>query len=373
MSGMSWKSREDEALDRHRRFFNREMQDGILATLPARSDVPPEHWAAFDSKWGKFKEGERRPFPCNEEIFDREMIRLEYRSKAEDDWLPVVYSILDAGESMVGGMFGSPMEFIHRPGGPAVSMAEHFLSDYAMMKDLHFSLENEWTARFLDIQDYFRDHMAGRFAQHPCLTVDALNFACELRGATQSYIDIYEYPEELRHLMEIGLDFNTRFQDAQLERCGTCKGGSFNWLGQWVPFERSVSLSVDAYVICSVENYVEFGFDYQKRLVEHFDNNGFLHFHCNRADLAAEVAKLPLKLFQYGQDSRDTMSSFERLPEMRAAVGDIPIQVEISLAEFQDGLAAGTLPPNVWYQVGWGSLAVDEANRLMEKVRKYRK
>jgi hypothetical protein len=48
--------------------------------------------------------------------------------------------------------------------------------------------------------------------------------------------------------------------------------------------------------------------------------------------------------------------------------------VSCSMDYFLSHLADGTLPTNVWYGVGGGPkpLSVDEANRLMDKVRAYR-
>lgn len=374
MIGLSWKHNLNVILARHRRFFRKEMQDGIMASLPVKIDAEAQ-WAAFENKWGTYPESGVRPFPSSEEIFERAVIGLEERGSVEDDALPVVYSILDAGESMVGGMFGQNMSFLHRPRAPVYSGAAAVLGDYKDLPSLRFSIGNSWCQRFLAVQDYFAEHAQGRFAQHPCLTMDALNFAAEIRGATQAYLDIYEYPEQLKALMEIGLDFNIRFQEAQSRRTGAYAGGSFNWLGGWVPFPTSVSLSVDAYVICSVRNYVEIGFDYQRRLIEHF-GQGLLHFHCNRTDLAAEAAKLPnLVLFQFGGDTRDALPEIERVPDMRRAVGDIPMMVNCASKEFQSRLAARKLMPNVWYTVSAdedGGFSVDAANRLMEKVRAYR-
>ena len=119
---------------------------------------------------------------------------------------------------------------------------------------MSFSLNNPWTKRFLSIQDYFEEHMDNRCGQYPCLTMDALNFVCELREATNAYVDIYVNPEELKELMQIGVDFNIQFQEAQMERTGTYKDGSFVWIAGWVPFPKAVSFSVDAYVICAAFN-----------------------------------------------------------------------------------------------------------------------
>lgn len=371
MAGLAWKRNAEEIIERRRRFFQREMQDSILASLPVAMETE-EEWQAFEAKWGTCGEGETRSFPSNEEIFERTTIGLEQLGQVEDDGLPVVYSILDAGESMVGGMFGQQMRFLHRPRGAAFSSTPPVLPDYAGLPDVSFSVDNVWVQRFLGVQDYFRERMGNRFAQHPCLTMDALNFVAEMRGATQAYLDLHEHPDELRALMEIGLDFNVRFQEAQMGITGAYADGSFVCFGGWVPFPSAVSLSVDAYVICSVRHYVEFGFEFQSRLIEHF-GHGLMHFHCNRADLAAEVARLPgLRLFQYGGDMRDPVPAAERLPQMRLAVGEIPVMVSCPSDYFLSHLNSRTLMPNVWYSVEGDAFSIDEANRVMDAVRAYR-
>jgi hypothetical protein len=371
-SGLSWKRNEEDALDRRRRFLRREMQDSILAVLPVAIEAE-EDWRAFRARWRweRYTEGEERPFPSNEEILDRVQIGLQQRGQVEDDWLPVIYSVLDSGDDMPRGLFGQPMRFFHRSGA-AYSSAPPVLADWAGLDALRFSLTSPWARKLLDLEDYFERHADGRFAQHNQLTMDGLNFVMMMRGNTQVYIDIYESPEELRRLLEIGLDFNIRFQEAQFERIRGYRDGCFVWLAEWAPFPRAISFSVDAYVLCSARTYVEFGIEYQSRLIKHF-GHGLMHFHCNRADLAAEVAKLPgLELFQYGAGLPLGPPDYTYLPEIRKAVGEIPIMVNYPLEAFRHGLAGGTLMPNVLYHLSGGPLGADEANRLMDAVRAYR-
>ncbi len=374
VSGLAWKRNADQVLDRLRSFLRCEMQDGILCTLSGavRLDCEGE-WRRFERRWDRFEEGQDRQFPSAEEVYERETIGLQKLGGIEDDRLPVVYSTLDAGEGITGALFGAPIRFIHRPRAPAFSKAEAALPDYSRLDGLCFSLDNPWAQRLLGIQACFRQRADGRFGQHPFLTMDGLNFACELREASNAYLDVYAQPEELRRLMEVGLDFNVRFQEAQLDAIGPFADGCFDWLSGWTPFPKAVAMSVDAYVVCSAQTYAEFGFDYNQRLLSHF-GHGLMHFHCCRPDLAAEVAKLRgLDLFQYGGDTRDPAPEVERLPAMRAAVGDVPIQVSCGLPTFLERLQARSLPPNVWYVVhAHERIAVDEANRLMEKVRAYR-
>jgi hypothetical protein len=96
-----------------------------------------------------------------------------------------------------------------------------------------------------------------------------------------------------------------------------------------------------------------------------------MHFHCNRTDLAAVVANLPgLELFQFGGDPKDPKPEIEHLSEIRAVVGDIPIRTTCSLDDFLSRMDAGTLQPNVWYDVTQ-SISVQQANQIMKKVRNY--
>ena len=93
-------------------------------------------WDRFDRKWGEYEVGSRRAFPSNEEIFDRETVGMAKRGEVQDDWLPVSYSILDAGESMIRGLFGKEMEFLHRRHQAAFSLPEVLMPDYSSLLGL---------------------------------------------------------------------------------------------------------------------------------------------------------------------------------------------------------------------------------------------
>ncbi len=130
MSGLAFKRNAEEAVDRRRKLLGGEMRDGILATLPVRVDTKDE-WEAFEAKWQTYETGEARPFPSNEEIFERHIIGMSQRGHVDDDWLPVVYSTLDFGESLVGAQFGSELTCMYRPRGPGFSKAATVITDYA--------------------------------------------------------------------------------------------------------------------------------------------------------------------------------------------------------------------------------------------------
>ena len=160
-SGLSWKRNEDEVLDRRRRFFRRQMLDGILAVLPVAADEA-DAWQTFRDKWRweQYQEARERPFPSNEEIVDRLEIGLQQRGKVEDDWLPVTYSVLDTGDDFVRGLFGGDLRFFHRS-GPAYSAGEPVLRDFADVDRLEFSLDSPWSQWAIDFLDYFEQRADG--------------------------------------------------------------------------------------------------------------------------------------------------------------------------------------------------------------------
>ena len=161
-SGLAWKRNRDEVLERLTRFLRREMQDGILAVLPVTADVE-DQWEAFEARWGRFREGDERPFPSNEEIFERFLIGLPERADAEDDCLPVVYSTLDGGDDLPKGLFGQTMRFFHRPRAAAYSGADPPLEDCDALDRFRFSPESPWARRMLAIQDYFERNVELEF------------------------------------------------------------------------------------------------------------------------------------------------------------------------------------------------------------------
>jgi hypothetical protein len=252
MHGLLFKRNAEEILERRRRFLNRQMQNGILCSFYSVVTAGEEEWQALERRWGDYPESAGRPCPSNEEILERLLMGLEKRRSVEDDRLPVLYSTRDFAEGIVYAWLDLPLRFYHRRRDAGYSKGDSW-ADYSPLSGARYAEGNRWVQRAEEIHGFFRDSAHGRFGQHPTITMDALNFACEVRGATNAYYDLYEHPEELRQLMALGVDCNIRFQEMQLREIGAHAGGSFAYMAQWVPFPRAIGLSVDSYVNCSVD------------------------------------------------------------------------------------------------------------------------
>ena len=112
--------------------------------------------------------------------------------------------------------------------------------------------------------------------------------------------------------------------------------------------------------------------------IDHF-GSGWFHLHTLGLHLLPHVAQLKnLAAIEISDDPNVPERGFLILDRIKKTVGDVPVQVAARPGEFIEGLERGTLPGNVIYLVCEDNYAdvpdmtVDDANRLMEKVRAYR-
>jgi hypothetical protein len=177
--------------------------------------------------------------------------------------------------------------------------------------------------------------------------------------------------------MEAAVDLNVRFLKMQQALLDDYAGGAFHYQAHWVPFEGATPwLSVDSYTCCSPRTYAEAGRAFQQRLVNHF-GQGVMHYHSSRLDLLLEVLKLEnlvgLSIDGSGrpQDPRPFKVLLTHHREIREVAGDLPLMCACDVNEFLHHLADRGLPGNVRYTVS-GVETIQQANRLMDRVRAYR-
>lgn len=336
-------------VDRHRRLWTGKMRRGILARIDPE-DLPfVDHLAAIPD------------VPRMVEAWEH---NFRLHAAVRDDFLPVAK--VSFGSAAFGGFLGAEVLF---KGG--AGWARPILEDYGQVDRLRWNPENPWIQRQLEACREFLRAARGKFALMETETIDALNFAENVRG-TAAYTDIYEHPGELRRLMDFACDFNIRLIEAQrriLAPASRYQEGMFFAHRIWLP-GRPVWLSVDAYALCSPKTFEEFGRPWLQRIVDHF-GSGWLHVHAAGVYLLPALVRLRrLWGIQFSEDPGHPRP-FERLEEIRAITGDLPLMVECTGPELERGLVEGTLPGGVMYCVLEGVASVREANRLMERVRAY--
>ena len=352
---LTFKPHLNDIVERHRKLWSREMPDGILARLdPAEVKLlDPLSFAPDIPAMALAWEDNYRA-----------------RKAVEDDLLPVAR--VSFGSSAYGAYLGAEVTFT---GGAGWSKPS--LPDYSQIEHIGV-LEYtpgavEWQNRQREACHYFVEAARGKFALCETEPMEGLNLVEVLRGSA-TYTDLYDHPDELRQLMDFGGDFNIRFtkmQRAILSPCLRYQDGIFSLFRIWLPGQPAW-LSVDAYGLCSPAVFRRFGLEYLQRTIDYF-SGGWVHMHASGVHLLPLIKQLKPLLGIGIADDPNQPRAFEKLDEIRAITGDIPLQIDCTAEELEQGMKDRSLPGGTMYMVKSGIETVDQANRLMEKVRDYRR
>jgi hypothetical protein len=317
-----------EVMDRWLRLVQRQMPHEILlsVSLP-RSPAAQAEFEGRDQTW------KERDCLCNSDaewVVRQCQLNAETTNAIEDDTLPSASPHVHFGESVYSGLLGGKIRYI--------GSASHTCS-----------------------------------GAEPLLpTWDAV----ELRGTTQAYTDLFAFPDELRRLMEFGIELNEwflRHQERVIGPHNRAVSGGHPLTGRG-PMQGTVSESVDAYTLCHPRTYVDFGLDYQGRLLQRI-GGAMMHMHGTAVfDLLPHVAKLKgLLAVQVGNDLHggESFPLLPRLREARSLAGDVPLdRLRLSAEELELGIRARLLVGNAHYVVPCES--PDQARRYIEMARNYR-
>ena len=376
VSDRFYKPNLDETLGRLRAFWNRRMTRGI--TLNVRGFANPYHERYLDSRAFEPAGTRAADVPSDELRWDRWDAQLGIHRQLHDDSLPVAYPTLDFGESLITALVGGEIQLFWRGDGSTYSaLVEPIVRSAADVDGLRFDPATAIARRTGEVTAAMQSRARGRFGVCPFITMDALNFACEVMGTTEAYMAVARGGTPAVHrLMDFAVDLNVRFLEMQQALIDDFAGGAFHHQAHWVPFEGATPwLSVDSYTCCSPRTYAEVGRAYQQRLIDHF-GQGVMHFHTSRIDLLLEVAKLDglLGLSIDGSGRAQDPTPFEVLmehgAEIRRIAGDLPLMCRCTEAEFVRHMEDRTLPGNVRYSVT-AVETVAEANALVERAKDY--
>lgn len=287
----------------------------------------------------------------------------------EDDSIPSSYlSELDQG--LYAGLLGAPMHYIRHAGtGWISSMVKPFIDDLKEAETLSFDENAPLFRDYIEQMKIFKRQALGKFGVSHFICLDGVNFMYELRGATRSYYDLVDYPEQVRRILEFSTRLNIRVQNAYFATVGLFEGGTVSNVGQWLP-GKVVSESVDAFHLASPELFEEWGQEVVQNLFDHFDG-GIIHLHTNGHHLLPVIYKLRgLKCIVF-LDEDFAAPCYRKLNELAALCGPVPMALRIPYEVFTAKLDSGELPPNTFYEVT-GVPDLGTANRLMVEVRKYK-
>lgn len=361
MDSIAYKPGADDVIKRLNALYERRAGDRVFADF----HIPTKTMAQFRLD---YSEGYTSyPDPHERARFWNSL--LKEKTLCEDDQIPNAY-LSEFDQGLYGALIGGEIQFLNDPGtGWISSMVKPMIEDLSQFKLRPFEDKHPWFRKYLRQLEIFSEISKNRFGISHFILIDSLNFVFELVGATKTYLSLFEVPDTVRKIIDFAFDLNVRVQEAFFENTPSYLGGTFSNMVQWVP-GRVISESVDPFHMTSVEDYEQWGEENVQRMFDHFDG-GVLHIHSNGRHLLNAVSRLEgLKAIAL-LDEKDNPPAFEVLPEMKKQVGDVPLVVSVKEDDFEYQLNKNTLPGGVFYWVR-SSKSVDEVNRIMERVRKYR-
>lgn len=311
--------------------------------------------------------------PCERQRSEDRIVfwdkHLRELSNLEDDSVPFVY-LTEFDQGIYAAALGAPIEYMmHSYNGWISSMTHPILDDFSDMSLWKLNPDAPILLELDDQLDIYSSHARGKFLIASFILIDAMNFVVEVRGATQAFIDTFERPDEVTRLMDFAYDLNVYIQERVQKKMDMfCGGIAINKAG-WAP-GTPVLFSIDAYHLAGPDFYYQWGEPHLQKILDHF-SGGVLHIHSNGHHLIEHAAKLKNLVGIDMQNEDWNPRSYELLGEIKQKSGDVPIMVECHFDELERDIDAHSLPGNTLYKVV-DAPSVEEANRLMKKVRDYR-
>jgi len=361
MDHIAYKPNAPQVIERLRTLYERRAGDRIFAEfkIPTRTmqQFRAEHSEGYTSY----------PDPSERARFWDSL--LQEKGPCEDDHIPSAY-LSEFDQGLYGALIDGEIQFLKDPqSGWISSMVKPMYEDLRQFDPQPLDENHPWFRLYLKQLEVFSRASEDRFGISHFILIDALNFVFELVGATKTYLSLFEVPETVRKVIDYAFDLNVWVQEAFFENTPSFLGGTFSNMAQWVP-GRVISESVDPFHMTSVADYEQWGEENVQRMFNYFDG-GVLHIHSNGRHLLKAVSRLEGLKAILLLDEKDKPPAFDVLHELKKDTGDVPLVVSVEEDAFEYHLNKHTLPGGVFYWVN-SLKSVDEVNRIMERVRKYR-
>ncbi len=347
-----------EVVNRYRAFYADRRPGGLLVKTDfpysGSEPMPQVTYADHDlATW----EGARAY--CDIRIAQT-VLQAEDHAGVDDDSLPELF--LHIGTGVCGACFDECRVEFTAP----TSWSIPSLTDWSRLPDLDPDRDAFWAGRLKEMCAYIREHCRDRFAICPGMHMTPLDGANALRG-NALFTDVYEYPEELRQLLDYCTRVLIRLGRELAEIGGSVEGGQSIW-GSWMPGVHALSLMEDTSNLCSPDTYRRFGREYTQRALDGC-GGGFIHNHIlGRHQFPAIASLRGLSFIQASNDPKHPRT-LATMSELLAEIGDgAPLMLEGTAQEVYDniGQAAGG---RVLFWVACDSR--EEARRVVEFLRSH--
>jgi len=319
----------------------------------------------------RYPEGETEyPDPEGRALFWKRVYEA-YPAELEDDSMPSSY-LIEFDQGLMPGLLGADVHMMRNPNNAWISSMTFPLGSHICdLPALVLDRDNIWFRRYVRQMELYRDIGAGVYGVSHLTSLSGLNAMMEFLGASNAYYALADEPESSLKFIYESVEFGRLLQDEFFSRVALTNGGTFGYSAQWSP-GRIIAESVDAFHMTSVGMFRQFGRDPLAKMISYYDG-AMMHIHSNGLHLLEDVCAISgVICIQLGDDVNAGFRIYERMDELDARRGDVPLIISIPLDVFARRLERRELHGNVLYMVS-DAPDVAESNRIMEKVRAYRR
>ena len=275
----------------------------------------------------------------------------------EDDSIPELFSHLGTG---VGGAFFDDVPVVFTP---ETSWAHASIHSYSELDRLDPERDTPWAARFKEIAMYLKERCADRLCVAPVMHFSPLDAANSLRG-NELFTDFYEYPEELKRLLQYCTDVTLRLAREFGEIVGDVEGGQSMW-NVWIPGRNAVGMMEDTSNLCSSETYLCFGRSYTEQIIGRY--GGFVHNHMLGVHQFGQISSLKgLGVMNVANDPK-CPRVLEALDQIAGNLSS-PINFECTFDELRENLERLHLVRAILWVHCSGSAQAKEAVRIVRQI-----
>ncbi|MBM4049172.1 MAG: hypothetical protein FJ279_29075, partial [Planctomycetes bacterium] len=152
----------DEAVERLRRFWAREMRDEICVTVSVGKP-------STDARQVRQRPAEVVPCPDLKAMFHEMAAHMERYRDVGDDAIPAM-SIPAIDQGLFGAALGAEVVFLRYPDGGVSSMSKPLIRDWSQLARLRFSLDNPWIRLLRETCEHYQQQTRGRWGLGTLIT-----------------------------------------------------------------------------------------------------------------------------------------------------------------------------------------------------------
>ena len=245
----------------------------------------------------------------NETILQAAERSLERHAAIPDDTPPTL--LAGGGVYFTGAVFGAPVRAT-----ADVITSTPILDDWDQLDSLRFDLGNVWAQRALHLAEQLADRGAGRYAVTPGLVEGPSDICAALRGITRLAGDLYQYPDEVARLADLGAQAWEAYTRAMHDIVPLYDGGTVTQWSMWAP-GRAAALQEDFCTIISPASFRTFFAALDARLAATVDT-AWIHVHAGAIHLVEPLLEIEaLQAIQIVHDGAASPPFSRLIPTMQ--------------------------------------------------------